>query len=419
MALYSRRQYLATINAVGAMSLAGCIRNANIFGNYWSTTASRTTKPLPEEAAGWPQYGRNSRHTGFAREVTVDDPTESWTFEGAESMASPAVVGNRVIVHGGVKPESSSNDIFTNGTVFSLSADDGQQEWQRDLPGSASYSGCPPIVYRGSVYVGGQSGVCALNARDGRPRWRHETRNSVNEAAVGFQNQILASTGETLLAFDERGHNGVVYRTGDDRAAISPPAVDGDYILYPMVDLGCIVAINPTTGGVGSEWLYKADRLFSTPTVVNGTVYVSGNDRLHAIDLATGNVIWTTKVTASSGVATDTNRLFVTTTSGALAAYATADGSEQWRTTLAANDGEYLRTRPLVTAQSVIVTTEKPQRDERVTTYAVDRWTGKTRWSVDQPGNVSFDAVAADGQLYVPLLWSTGERKGTLVALSD
>lgn len=422
MALHSRREFLTTAGTVGAVSLAGCATVDGLFGNEWPTTADGITEPLPTESGDWPQYGRNTRHTGFAPEVRVDDPSEDWTFTLTGSMAPPAIVANRVIVYGGVATESDENDGFTGGAVYSLQTDDGSQEWRRDLPSiGGGFSGCPPIVYRGSVYVGhaGESGLYALDARDGSPRWRHKTGNSVNEAAVGVQNNVVTSTGDELLAFDERGRDQWTYQTGDDRAAFSPPAVGGGYVLYTTVGLGSIVAIDPREGSGISEWTYQADSNFGTPTVANETVYVPGSNQIHAVDVATGEGIWTTEVNMSSGIATDSNRLFVTTAAGDLVAYESAGGAETWRTTVATGDSVYLRTRPLVTGQSVIVTTEKPQLDERVTTYAVDRQSGEIRWTVDQPGNIGFDAVASDGRLYVPVYWSTDDSGGTLVALSD
>ncbi|MFC6954778.1 PQQ-binding-like beta-propeller repeat protein [Halorubellus litoreus] len=422
MSLHSRRDFLATAGTVSVVSLAGCATVDGLLGDEWPTTADDTTEPLSTESGGWPQYGRNTRHTGFSPDVRVDDPSEDWTFTLSGSMAPPAIVGNRVIVHGGVTPESEGGNGFTGGAVFSLRTDDGRQEWRRDLPSlGGGYSGCRPIVYRGSVYVGhaGESGLYALDARDGSPRWRHETGNSINEAAVGFRNGIVASTGDELLSFDERGHDQWVYQTGDDRAAFAPPAIGGGSVLYTTGVLGSIVAIDPREGSGISEWRYQSDSTFRTPTVANGRTYVPGSNELHAVDVDTGEGVWTTEVTASSGVATDGSRLFVTTAGGDLVAYETADGSETWRTTLAAGDSVYLRTRPLVTDRSVIVTTDKPQLDERVTTYAVDRRTGETRWTVAQPGNVGFDAVAANGRIYVPVYWSTDERGGTLVVLSD
>ncbi|MFB6179067.1 MAG: PQQ-binding-like beta-propeller repeat protein [Halorientalis sp.] len=123
--------------------------------------------------------------------------------------------------------------------------------------------------------------------------------------------------------------------------------------------------------------------------------------------LATGDEIWTMTLNLSglaTGLSTDGERLFVTTDSGDLVAYDSTDRHEQWRTSLAARDGVTLDSLPLVTDQSVIVTTQKPHLNERATTIAVDRRTGAERWTVEQPGNVTLgSAVAAGDRLYIPL----------------
>jgi outer membrane protein assembly factor BamB len=127
-------------------------------------------------------------------------------------------------------------------------------------------------------------------------------------------------------------------------------------------------------------------------------------------------------VRSTAGVSTDGDRLYLPTDDGALVALDTADGSERWRASLAPEEGVFLRTRPLVTERSVIVTTEKPGVDEPVNTFAVDRRNGEVRWRREQPGNIGYDAVTAGGRLYVPVLWDftlDRESGGTLVALAN
>jgi acetamidase/formamidase len=46
----------------------------------------------------------------------------------------------------------------------------------------------------------------------------------------------------------------------------------------------------------------------------------------------------------------------------------------------------------------------------------------EVRWQREQPGNIGYDAVAAGGRLYVPVLWDftlDRESGGTLVALAN
>jgi len=169
--------------------------------------------------------------------------------------------------------------------------------------------------------------------------------------------------------------------------------------------LGSVVAIQPgTVGDPLTEWRYAPGETdFDTPTVVDGDAYIPG-DRLHALSAATGEVRWTAPVRSTAGVSTDGDRLYLPIDDGALVALDTADGTERWRVSLASEEGVFLRTRPLVTERSVIVTTEKPGLDEPANTFAVDRRNGEVRWQREQPGNIGYDAVAAGGRLYVPVL---------------
>jgi len=250
--------------------------------------------------------------------------------------------------------------------------------------------------------------VYALDdARDGSPRWSRETSGSVNEAVLGRDDRVFASTGETLLALDTRGQEGWTYTTGDDRFSTAPRG--WQQRLRPLHDTGAWERRRHPArhcwgpaDGVAVRAPGETD--FDTPTVVDGDAYIPG-DRLHALSAATGEVRWTAPVRSTAGVSTDGDRLYLPIDDGALVALDTADGTERWRVSLCLRGGVFLRTRPLVTERSVIVTTEKPGLDEPANTFAVDRRNGEVRWQREQPGNIGYDAVAAGGRLYVPVLW--------------
>jgi outer membrane protein assembly factor BamB len=416
VSLRTRRQLLTTAGVAGGAVLAGCATDR--LGQNWPQTSETTTDPLSGEGRGWAQFGRTAGHAGFDPDVRVDDPTLDWSVEFSGGFSSPAIVGDWVFLQRGPDPDDDGT-----GTVLALDSD-GVERWQQALPGiGGGFSGCPPTVHRGSVYVGGLDGVYALDARDGSPRWSRETGGSVNQAVLGRSGRVFASTGEKLLALDTRGREGWTYTTGDDRFSSAVPAAGNGYVLYTTQVLGSVVAIRPDNNGDAlSKWRYAPGEMsFSTPTVIDGDAYVPG-DRLHALSARTGEARWTAPVESTTGVSTDGDRLYLPTENGSLVALDTADGSELWRVSLAPEEGVFLRTRPLVTGRSVVVTTEKPGRDERATTFALDRASGEVRWQRDQPGNVGYDAVAAGDRIYVPVLWDfTLDRQGggTLVTLSD
>jgi len=192
------------------------------------------------------------------------------------------VVEDRVFVHAGPAPSRAKLAQCSPSTGAAKNAGGGRCRVE-----AAGHLGSP-VVHRGSVYVGGLDGGYALDARDGSPRWSRETSGSVNEAVLGRDDRVFASTGETLLALDTRGQEGWTYTTGDDRFSTAAPAAGSGYLLTTRV-LGSVVAIQPgTVGDPLTEWRYAPGETdFDTPTVVDGDAYIPG-DRLHALSAATG-----------------------------------------------------------------------------------------------------------------------------------
>ena len=413
MSLHSRRAFLTALGTAAVASTAGCA--GGIPGEGWPATADGTTDPLPGERDGWPQYRRDAGHSGFVPAQRFDDPSEDWRVETPGGLASPAVVGDSVFVHG----ISGSDDGDEGPTVRSLAAVDGTERWRRRLPSLGSgYSGATPIVYRGSVYVGnvGESGLYAIDARDGSRRWAYETGSSVNEAAVGVDGRVFATTGSELFAFDERGNRQWTYQNGDDRATFAAPALAGERLVHTTTVVDSVVGFDPAVNGPVSEWLYEDGDGFHEVVAAGETAYVTGDEHLHAIASGPGERRWRAPVAASATPSTDGDRVYLTTESDTLIALAAGDGERLWEAMLADEEGVSLRTPPLVTERSVVVTTERTQGDAGIATYGVDRRSGEIRWRVEHDARVANGAVAVGGRLYVAM-YDAGTETGTLLAL--
>jgi len=84
-------------------------------------------------------------------------------------------------------------------------------------------------------------------------------------------------------------------------------------------------------------------------------------------------------------------------------------------------EGVFLRTRPLVTERSVIVTTEKPGLDEPANTFAVDRRNGRSAGNANNPvTSATTRSQRADGSTFRSFGTSPStESGGTLVALAN
>ena len=88
-------------------------------------------------------------------------------------------------------------------------------------------------------------------------------------------------------------------------------------------------SITPLT----KQWTVQLPASPSYPVVVGNVVYVTAGSSLYAIDLSTGNTLWTKSVGGTYGTlgpAYDGGQLFVANSSGNLSAVNPADGTTVW-----------------------------------------------------------------------------------------
>ncbi len=128
---------------------------------------------------------------------------------------------------------------------------DGRVRWSLDLGESTSSA---PAVKDGTLYVGGQFKVHAIEAATGRHIWETKTTGPVH----------------------------------------SSPAVAGPLMFLGLLD-GEILALERSTGDL--RWNYQTKNfVFSSPTVVDGVLYTgSGDGAIYALDANTGQFIWSTQ----------------------------------------------------------------------------------------------------------------------------
>ncbi|MET8453488.1 serine/threonine-protein kinase [Streptomyces sp. NPDC005209] len=147
-----------------------------------------------------------------------------------------------------------------------------------------------------------------------------------------------------------------------------------------------------TTGG----WVSSA------PAVVDGTVYISSDDRkVHALDAATGNPrwafgtsgIWTliSSTASSSSPAVVDGTVYVGSSGRKVYALDAATGNPRWAHTTGGETGS----SPAVVDGTVYI----GSLDEKV--YALDAATGTLRWAYTTGHMVSSSPTVVDGTLYI------------------
>jgi outer membrane protein assembly factor BamB/serine/threonine protein kinase len=220
----------------------------------------------------------------------------------------------------------------------------------------------------------------------------------------GFDDGTLyavdAATGEQEWAFT-RPNRGV---------SSSPTVVDGT--VYVGSDDETLYAVEAATGSQQWAFAEPSNQLKSSPTVVNGTVYLGSHDEtLYAVDAETGAQQWTftepdgpinssptayegTVYVGSGGLLSDTGTLY---------AVDATTSEQEWAFT---RPNSAVLSSPTVADGTVYV----GSKDE--TLYAVDTATGEQEWAFTRPNRgVDSSPTVVDGTVYV------GSDDGTLYAV--
>lgn len=171
---------------------------------------------------------------------------------------------------------------------------------------------------------------------------------------------------------------------------------------------GTVSAETAATGGT-LEWTYEADqRARTSPTVVDGTVYLGMSDqpshRMHAIDADTGDGIEEIFQSRPISEVTVVNGLIFIAQDGGDAAVEAYDAATYER--LYSVDMEFAPSTQPVVFDGIIFLGS----DDGVV-YALDAWTGEREWIFEADNDVNSTPVVSDGTVYV------GSHDETLYAL--
>jgi outer membrane protein assembly factor BamB len=214
-----------------------------------------------------------------------------------------------------------------------------------------------------------------------------------------------------LLRAAGAGAVGAGIAAGPATAQAQGPTV---YVGAASAEGGYVYAVD---AGDGSEvWSFETgEALLSSPTVVDGTVYIGCDDKnMYALDAATGETQWQFEVDEghniwSSPTVVDGTVFFATLsfnigeTGGAVYAVDATTGTEEWTFTGA---GE-MKISPTVRDGTVYVGSDA--------LYALDATTGTEEWMFETPSSfVDRSPTVDDGTAYV--IFNDGEA-GTLYAI--
>jgi outer membrane protein assembly factor BamB len=251
------------------------------FRRIWSRGLGSLIE-FPAVVADGRAYIGNWKGTIYALSMRSGKVSWRYTPPGGGKMASsPAVVGDRLVVHG------------MDGRVRVLDRFNGRLLWSTDVGSPIESS---PVVHGGVDYFGAWNGrVYALDLRTRRFRWVRSFGAKITSSAAlyggrlyigDYGARVMALTQSTGRVLWSRGVNGRVYGT---------PAIAAGRVFVPSSTGGSLTAFS-TSG----RYLWSRSTgayVYSSPAVAKGRVYVgSYNGRLYCFSARSGTTLWSVPV---------------------------------------------------------------------------------------------------------------------------
>jgi outer membrane protein assembly factor BamB len=266
-------------------------------GPRWQTRLSGQIYASPAVADGVAYVGTTG---GVFNSVRVSDGALIFTFLAGRPILGTARVDADAVY-------------FTcdNGYLFKLERSGGKELWRYDLGDSREsrilphpeafgwdWHGPRPLVADGVVYVGaGDGSFHAVDAASGAGRWRAATKGRIRGgAALSGERVVVGSADHFMYAFD-RASGRELWKYDSGAEIEDEPLVTQDKVFIGNRGIG-LIALDAATGAEVWRTGFWGSWLESTPTLVDGVLYVGSSDlgRVSALDPADGRVLWRTDV---------------------------------------------------------------------------------------------------------------------------
>jgi outer membrane protein assembly factor BamB len=222
-------------------------------------------------------YVGNYRGTVYALSMRNGSVLWRHSVRGGKMAASPAVVGEDVVVHG------------MDGVVRVLDRRTGRLRFAVRIGSPVESS---PVVRDRIDYFGAWNGnVYALDLRSRRFRWIFRGGYKItSSAALAGRTLYIGDYGGRLLAIAP-GSGRLRWSGGVNGRIYGTPAVWGGRVFVPSSDGGSLTAF--TTGGRFAWRVATGSYVYSSPAVWAGRVFFgSYNGRLYCVSAWSGRIGW-------------------------------------------------------------------------------------------------------------------------------
>lgn len=377
----SRRAFLAGLGGAAVTGLAGC--------------SALASDPEPFNDGDWLAFGNGPANTNRVAggAPAVSDPTVLTTSDWP--YAPP-------LVHGGTIYFGSDRRVVALST-------DGTERWSRTL--DVTVSGTPALdTSRGRLHVPSRvvpttdgpdpapASVTTLAASDGTvvDRTRVGTGRTYGVTVAGGDLYVRGATACVRLGPDgtERWRRSLTplvydeYNLGDGTATQVPPAVTDDGVYVP--DRDALVKLDRKAGR--ERWRVPVDTPYAAPAVAGDSVVQTGWQETAAVTPG-GEVRWRRPVQSRAAAAAGGGTVYVA--AGDLHALDPATGETAWHTRLPSSG----TAAPVVTDDAVVVVNGGVRAYRRETGGLLG--SDRTRWRADAVHTTEYcSPVVAAGRVF-------------------
>ncbi|MEP4194142.1 MAG: PQQ-binding-like beta-propeller repeat protein [Aliishimia sp.] len=380
-------------NEARNISLGPVQSNAQ-WAQFWGTSGQRTAHPSLSSA---PQLVWSSDiGAGNSRKQRI--------------TADPVVAGGRVFT-------------LDAGATVTATSTEGQVLWSRDLtpPGE----GADQSTGGGLAFDGGRifatlgfGIVAALDASDGTPVWSQDIEATGSGAPTVFGDLVYFVSGDDTGWAIEKNSGRIAWQIGAGQSVTNilgaPAPVIGNDLAIFSFGSGDVQAVFRKGGlrrwdaaVVGERRGYALSQIgdITAPPVVDGNQVYVGNQsgRTVALELASGDRVWTAQHGAVGPIWPAGDSLFMVTDRNELMRLSAADGSSVWATQLSGFVSDKPRRQSAVVAhfgpivaggRVVLVSSDGQMR-------SFDPTNGALISSVEIPGGAATAPAIVGGVLYV------------------
>lgn len=249
------------------------------------------------------------------------------------------------------------------GTIVALSPESGDVIWKLDISTASKKSSIGNLygilagrvsakvsggltLANNTLYLGTENGeLYAINQEDGSIKWRTKVPSEILSAPATDAGIVVVNTVAGILLGLDAETGEIKWRNESDvppltlRGVSAPTAANGGAIVglangrlqVSIIDSGLTAWEQVIAKPAGATELERIVDIDSKPLVFGGTVFVvSYAGSLSAVELRSGQVIWTREYASFRDVSISGNRLFVTDNNSNLYAIDRRNGVELW-----------------------------------------------------------------------------------------